>query len=98
MEAKRLRQLEEARRERTELEDRLAVLRGRGPTAQEPPAPAAASPNESGEIAAFCLRERRMVAMVLPEPVQLKNGRRALAGTCPSCGGRVIRMARAGEA
>jgi len=42
-------------------------------------------------VQAFCLRERRRVDILNPVPIVLSNGRPAIAGTCPSCGVRVVR-------
>jgi uncharacterized protein DUF5679 len=41
---------------------------------------------------AYCLRERLSVAMSGAHPVMLANGRPATAGTCPSCGARLVRI------
>jgi len=41
---------------------------------------------------AYCLRERLHVAMSGAHPVTLANGRPATAGTCPSCGARLVRI------
>ena len=47
----------------------------------------------AGGPSAYCLRERTVVAMRKPQPMLMRNGRAALAGTCPSCGARVVRPA-----
>jgi uncharacterized coiled-coil protein SlyX len=46
-------------------------------------------------VAAYCLRERRRVTLTNALPITLRNGRAALAGTCPSCGVRIVSMATA---
>jgi hypothetical protein len=38
----------------------------------------------------FCMREKRPVRIDDPIPVTLSNGRAAIAGTCPTCGARVM--------
>jgi hypothetical protein len=75
-EARRNRRLARTRQRATEVADRLRRLQ----------APDASQPQ------AYCLRDRRTVAMVDPQPVVLANGRPALTGTCVACGARVVRM------
>ena len=41
---------------------------------------------------AYCLRERLHVAMSGAQAVTLANGRPAIAGTCPSCGAKLVRI------
>jgi len=41
---------------------------------------------------AYCLRDRRVVAMLEPRSVVLANGRAAIAGTCQACGGGIVTM------
>ncbi len=89
VEARRARQLDKARARRLALEGLVAELLAAGHAAdQEPTGP------EPGPRA-YCMRERRTVLMVDPEAVVMRNGRAALAGTCPSCGARVVTTARA---
>lgn len=76
-EARRTRRLAQTHQRAHELTARLRKLRASG----EPP------------TRAYCLRDRRTVAMVDPQPVVLANGRRAQTGTCEACGGRVVTMA-----
>jgi hypothetical protein len=75
VELKRRRQLDKARGRAAEIEAELASLRD------------AALPGPS----AYCLRERRTVDMVAPATITMRNGRAGIAGTCPSCGARVVR-------
>ena len=84
--AKRSRQLERAQRRSAALEAELAAL---GHGVAETAAPAATAPGPE----AWCLRERKRVAMVGAAPMTMRNGRAAVAGTCPSCGARVVRPA-----
>jgi hypothetical protein len=75
-EVRRTRRLARTRQRASEVEGRLRRLRA--PGEQQPHA--------------YCLRDRRTVAMVDPQPVVLANGRPALTGTCEACGARVVRM------
>jgi hypothetical protein len=45
-------------------------------------------------VEGYCLREKTRVTIRDAAPIVLSNGRRALAGTCPACGARVVRMTR----
>lgn len=44
-------------------------------------------------VMAYCLRERRRVELADGMPLTLRNGRAAFAGTCPSCGVRIVSLA-----
>ena len=44
------------------------------------------------EVTAYCMKCRRKVIMTDPVEVVLKNGRKALQGTCPICGTKVFRI------
>jgi hypothetical protein len=101
---KRLRQLEKARTRSAALEAELASL---APTPEEGSLVLAAEPETDDASAAavepeavaavpagpsaYCLREKRTVAMVDPAPFMMRNGRTGTSGTCPSCGVRVTR-------
>ncbi len=45
-------------------------------------------------VEGYCLREKIRVTIRDATPIVLANGHRALAGTCPGCGARVVRMTR----
>jgi len=45
-------------------------------------------------VEGYCLRERTRVTIRDAMPIVLANGHRALAGSCPACGARVVRMTR----
>ena len=45
-------------------------------------------------VEGYCLRERTRVTIRDAAPIVLANGHRALAGSCPACGARVVRMTR----
>ena len=40
----------------------------------------------------FCVKCRKKVIIQNPEVVTLKNGRKAVKGTCPNCGTAVYRF------
>lgn len=93
--AKRQRQLEKAQGKTAAIEAELASLGGTATAAARPtgaaPAPAAAAPAAIDGPQGYCLREKRTVTITNPEPFVMRNGRAAVAGTCPSCGARVVR-------
>jgi Domain of unknown function (DUF5679) len=80
-EARRLEQLTRVRARAADVRGRLAALRVPGSNA------ATAGPF------GYCMREKRRVQISHPQPVTLSNGRRAIAGTCPTCGARVTVLA-----
>jgi len=41
---------------------------------------------------AYCVKEKAKREMSSPKEVRLKNGRRALTGTCSSCGTKLFRI------
>jgi predicted RNA-binding Zn-ribbon protein involved in translation (DUF1610 family) len=45
-------------------------------------------------VEGYCLREKTRVTIRDAAPIVLANGHHALAGTCPACGARVVRMTR----
>ena len=95
-EARRARQLEEVRAKQAEVRARIAELDTAAmvgaPVDSAGPSPDAAAPQ------AYCMREKRKVAIADAELVVLRNGRRAYAGTCPSCGARVVAIIGAAAA
>jgi DNA polymerase II large subunit len=40
----------------------------------------------------YCLKDKLKVEMVDPQQVTMKNGRPALKGACPKCGGKVFKI------
>ena len=82
------------------LHDRQSAPRVRLSTlVPAPPAPdgqsGSAKPSTDGagaERTAFCLREKRRVAVVDAHPVVLRNGRAAIAGVCASCGAKLVTL------
>ncbi len=82
LEAKRARQLDKVHRRAQALQATIAALRpSAGPAATAGPQ-------------AYCMREKRTVAMADPVAIVMRNGRNGLSGTCPSCGARVVTTAR----
>ena len=77
--AKRTAQLGSASAKRAALMAKLADLPEHG---------AAAAPRPT----AYCLKDRRRVAMVEVQPLVLSDGRHALGGTCEVCGSRIVRF------
>jgi Domain of unknown function (DUF5679) len=94
LQSKRMRQLDKALRRSAALGARLAMLSSsvRLSLASDGPAPAAAAAlvPAAGPMA-YCLRERRSVAIADPSPIVMRNGRTGVAGTCPGCGARLVR-------
>jgi hypothetical protein len=43
-------------------------------------------------VIGYCLRDKMRVEIGEPEQITLKSGRSAITGTCPTCGGKVLRM------
>ena len=41
---------------------------------------------------AFCIKDRRQVAIGGAQAIVLANGRPAIVGLCPSCGSKVVRL------
>jgi predicted RNA-binding Zn-ribbon protein involved in translation (DUF1610 family) len=42
----------------------------------------------------YCVKERKKVAMKDAVEVTLKNGHRAVSGTCPDCGTKMFKLGR----
>ncbi len=47
---------------------------------------------------AYCVKDRKMVDMKDPHEITMKNGRKAMQGTCPDCGTKVTRIMGGGGA
>ena len=92
--SRREKKLTRAQRRAAALEVRIAALQGdvavgRTGSAESDPV---ATP-VPGEPRAYCLRDRATVVITNPSFVEMRNGRRGVAGTCPDCGARVVRPA-----
>lgn len=48
--------------------------------------------DETSPSMAYCIKDRRQVEIGGAHAVVLANGRPAIAGLCPSCGSRVMRL------
>ena len=40
----------------------------------------------------YCVKDKKKVEIQNPEKITMKNGKPAVQGTCPSCGGKVFRI------
>ena len=40
----------------------------------------------------YCVKDKKMVEMQNAQNITLKNGRKAVQGTCPECGTKVTRI------
>lgn len=85
-EAKRREQLNEVRARAADVRTQLTTLIAIVADAT----PASRSDAAGGGPIGFCMREKRPVQIKHPNPVTLSNGRAAIAGTCPTCGARVM--------
>jgi hypothetical protein len=47
---------------------------------------------ETSPTVAYCIKDRRQVEIAGAHAVVLANGRPAIAGLCPSCGSKVMRL------
>lgn len=86
--ARRTTQLDAAKERRAGLVARIAALDGADPSGD----PVA----RVGAAQAFCMREKVRVTMRDARPTVLANGH-ALAGLCPNCGAKVMRMVSSAE-
>jgi DNA polymerase II large subunit len=41
---------------------------------------------------AYCVKDKMKVEVQSPKQITMKNGKAALSGTCPKCGGKVFRI------
>jgi hypothetical protein len=41
---------------------------------------------------AYCVKDKMKVEVQNPQKITMKNGKPALQGTCPTCGGTVSRL------
>jgi len=42
----------------------------------------------------YCLKDKKKVEMVDPQPITMKNGKPATVGTCPICGTKIYRIGK----
>lgn len=40
----------------------------------------------------YCLKDKKKVEMVDPQPITMKNGKPATVGTCPICGTKIYKI------
>lgn len=43
-------------------------------------------------VQAYCVKDREKVEMQNPQQITMKNGRPAVQGTCPKCGGKLFKI------
>ena len=41
---------------------------------------------------AYCVKDKKKVEVKNPQKITMKNGKPAIQGTCPKCGGKVFRI------
>jgi uncharacterized protein DUF5679 len=41
---------------------------------------------------AYCVKDKKKVEIQDPQQITMKNGKPAIQGTCPNCGGKVFRI------
>ena len=41
---------------------------------------------------AYCVKDKKKVEVVNPQKITMKNGKPAISGTCPVCGGKVFKI------
>jgi hypothetical protein len=53
-----------------------------------------ASPAQGGAqmAEAYCVKDKMKVEVQNPQRITMKNGKPALQGTCPKCGGKVFKI------
>jgi hypothetical protein len=50
-------------------------------------------PEEEARMAeAYCVKDKQKVEVLNPQRITMKNGKAALQGTCPICGGKVFKI------
>jgi hypothetical protein len=53
-----------------------------------------ATPSLGGALMAeaYCVKDKQKVEVQNPQQITMKNGKPALQGTCPKCGGKVFKI------
>ena len=46
-------------------------------------------------VEGYCLKDKKKVEMVDPQPITMKNGKPATVGTCPICGTKIYKIGKA---
>ena len=52
-------------------------------------------PRRSPMAEAYCVKDKKKVEVLNPQRITMKNGKPAIQGTCPICGGKVFRIGAA---
>jgi predicted RNA-binding Zn-ribbon protein involved in translation (DUF1610 family) len=42
----------------------------------------------------YCLKDKRKVEMMNPQPITMKNGKPATVGVCPNCGTKIYKIGK----
>jgi hypothetical protein len=50
------------------------------------------SKEENQMAEAYCVKDKQKVEVLNPQRITMKNGKAALQGTCPICGGKVFKI------
>src|SRR4029077_2400332 len=45
-------------------------------------------------VQGYCVKDRRMVEIINPQPITMANGRPATVGVCPHCGTKIYKISR----
>jgi hypothetical protein len=56
------------------------------------PATLAQNEEDAQMAEAYCVKDKRKVEVQNPQRITMKNGKAALQGTCPICGGKVFKI------
>ena len=91
-EARRIEQLTRVQAKMADVRARRAELRAMDAVV----GPTVGSGLSPGGHFGYCMREKRRVEIRDPKPVTLSNGRTATAGTCSTCGVRVVALSTRG--
>jgi hypothetical protein len=51
-----------------------------------------AHPRRSPMAEAYCVKDKKKVEVQNPQKITMKNGKPAIQGTCPECGGKVFKI------
>ena len=72
----------------------VEVVRGPDPLVSTLPAESEDPPVASRLVEGYCVRDKKKVEMVNPQPTTLKNGTLATFGLCPLCSTQIYKIDR----
>jgi len=72
----------------------VEAVRGPDPLVLTLPAESEGPPAASRLVEGYCVRDKKKVEMVNPQPTTLKNGTLATFGLCPLCGTQIYKIDR----